>query len=177
MKQITVAAAAVAAAIAGTAAHGQQTQMHDGGEHAAAKEGHSSGLGEIMSLQQMRHSKLWFAGNARNWDLAGYESDELKEGFEEVAKLFPTVNDVSVAPVFNGINDKELSDLGKAIAAHDFGKFLRGFDRLTAACNACHQTTKYPFIVIQRPTSLPYTNQSFAPSRQSALPAQGGHHH
>jgi hypothetical protein len=39
-----------------------------------------------MSLQQMRHTKLWFAGNARNWDLAGYEFDELKEGFENVAR-------------------------------------------------------------------------------------------
>ncbi len=28
------------------------------------------GLGEIMSLQQMRHSKLWFAGQAKNWELA-----------------------------------------------------------------------------------------------------------
>ena len=25
------------------------------------------GLGEIMSLQQMRHAKLWLAGQAENW--------------------------------------------------------------------------------------------------------------
>jgi hypothetical protein len=176
MKQIIAAAAAVAAAIAVTAAQGQQMHMHmhDAGEHAAAKEGYSPGLGEIMSLQQMRHSKLWFAGNARNWDLAGYEFDELKEGFEDVAKLFPTVNEVSLAPVVNGINDKELPDLGKAIEAHDFGKFSSGFDRLTAACNGCHQTTRHPFIVIQRPTTLSYSNQSFAPT---AAPAKSSHHH
>jgi hypothetical protein len=30
------------------------------------------GLGEIMTLQQMRHVKLWFAGEAGNWDLATY---------------------------------------------------------------------------------------------------------
>jgi hypothetical protein len=175
MKQITLAAA-VAATIAVTAAQGQQMQMHmhDAGEHAAAKEGYSPGLGEIMSLQQMRHSKLWFAGNARNWDLAGYEFDELKEEFEDVAKLFPTVNDVSVGPVISGINDKELSDLGKAMEARDFGKFSSSFDRLTAACNACHQTTRHPFVVIQRPTTLSYSNQSFAPT---AAPAKSAHHH
>jgi hypothetical protein len=177
MKQITIAAGALAAALAVSAAHGQQMHMHDTGEHAAAKEGYSPGLGEIMSLQQMRHSKLWFAGNARNWDLVGYEFDELKEGFEDVAKLFPTVNGVSIAQVVNGINDKELADLGKAIEAHDFGKFSSGFDRLTAACNGCHQTTKHPFIVIQRPTTLTYSNQSFAPSRQTAAPAESGPHH
>jgi hypothetical protein len=178
MRKIVFAAAGLAAAVALSAAHGQQMHMHDAGDHApSAKGGYSPGLGEIMSLQQMRHAKLWFAGNARNWDLAGYEFDELKEGFDDVAKLFPSVNDVSVTQVIAGINEKELADLGKAIKAHDMGKFTGSFDRLTAVCNACHQTTKHPFIAIQRPTSLPYTNQSFAPSRQSAIPAEGGHHH
>jgi len=177
-KKITLAIAALSAAIVLSAAHGQQMHMHDAAEHAsAAKEGYSPGLGEIMSLQQMRHAKLWFAGKARNWELAGYEFDELKEGFDDVAKLFPTVSDVSLRQVIGAINDKELADLAKAIEAHDLGKFTSSFDRLTAACNACHQTTKHPFIVIQRPTSLPYTNQSFAPSRQSAAPAAGSHHH
>ena len=45
------------------------------------------GLGEIMSLQQMRHIKLWFAGNAANWPLANYEIGELGEGFDDVRKL------------------------------------------------------------------------------------------
>ena len=31
------------------------------------------GLGEFMTFQQMRHVKLWFAAEARNWDLAKYE--------------------------------------------------------------------------------------------------------
>jgi hypothetical protein len=160
-------------------AHTQEMHMHvhDAGEHASVAGGYSPGLGEIMSLQQMRHSKLWFAGNARNWDLAGYEFDELKEGFEDVGKLFPTVNAVSLAPVIDGINGKELADLGKAIEARDLGKFATSFDRLSAACNACHQSTKHPFIVIQRPTTLSYTNQSFAPSRERAAPASAEHHH
>src|SRR5215471_9296540 len=43
----------------------------------AGKETYASGLGEIMSLQQMRHLKLWLAGAAKNWPLADYELDEL----------------------------------------------------------------------------------------------------
>src|ERR1700755_1322366 len=50
-------------------------------------EEHGPGLGEIMSLQQMRHIKLWFAGNAANWRLADYEIGELGEGFDDVRKL------------------------------------------------------------------------------------------
>src|SRR4029077_11684379 len=45
------------------------------------------GLGEIMTLQQLRHIKLWFAGRAGNWPLADYEMSELNEGFEDVNKL------------------------------------------------------------------------------------------
>lgn len=35
------------------------------------------GLGEIMAATQMRHAKLWFAGQAGHWPLAAYELDEL----------------------------------------------------------------------------------------------------
>src|SRR5213593_2709580 len=56
------------------------------------------GLGEIMSLQQMRHAKLWLAGEAENWDLAAYELDELGEGFDDVVSLHPTHKDSPVAP-------------------------------------------------------------------------------
>lgn len=46
--------------------------MRNTGESAGVpKEGYFSGLGEIMTLQQMRHAKLWYAGKAFNWDLAG----------------------------------------------------------------------------------------------------------
>lgn len=47
----------------------------------------AAGLGEIMSLQQMRHTKLWLAGEVGNWDLAAYEVDELGEGFDDVVKF------------------------------------------------------------------------------------------
>ena len=36
-------------------------------------------LGDIMNLVQVRHAKLWFAGQAKNWDLAGYELAQLKQ--------------------------------------------------------------------------------------------------
>jgi hypothetical protein len=44
---------------------------------AGADESGGPGLGEIMSANQMRHVKLWFAGEAGNWPLASYEVDEL----------------------------------------------------------------------------------------------------
>jgi hypothetical protein len=133
---------------------------------AAGKETYASGLGEIMSLQQMRHLKLWFAGAAKNWPLADYELDELKEGFDDVVKFFPTKDDMPIAQLAGSTALPALPDVKAAIDARDDKKFAAAFDKLTAACNACHQSTKHGFIVIQRPASSPYANQSFAPKKQ-----------
>ena len=124
------------------------------------------GLGEIMSLQQMRHIKLWLAVQAGNWGLADYELDELKEGFEDIAKYHPVKDGVPTGTMAEAIIAKEVADLNKLIEAKDKKQFVSAFDRLTASCNACHQTSKKEFIVIQRPTGNPYTNQSFAPPKK-----------
>src|SRR5262245_16805635 len=54
------------------------------------------GLGEIMSLNQMRHIKLWFAGQNGNWALARYELDELDEGLKDAATFHPTHKDAEL---------------------------------------------------------------------------------
>jgi len=116
------------------------------------------GLGEIMTLQQLRHIKLWFAGHAGNWPLADYEIGELQEGFEDVNNLLG-----------GGTVDKEvgapIKALQKAIDAKDPATFATAFDGLSAGCNACHHLLDHPFIVIQRPTLLPYSDQNFAPQK------------
>src|SRR5579862_5049499 len=60
-------------------------------------EAYVPGLGEIMSLQLMRHAKLWLAGSRGNWALADYELDELREGFEDASNLHPTHERAPVA--------------------------------------------------------------------------------
>ena len=64
----------------------------------ATPEAYVPGLGDIMSLQQMRHVKLWLAGQAGNWDLAAYEVDELGEGFDDIVKFHPTHKDSPSTP-------------------------------------------------------------------------------
>jgi cytochrome c553 len=122
------------------------------------------GLGEIMTLQQMRHLKLWFAVQAGNWGLADYELDELKEGFEDITKYYPTKDDVPTGTMAEAVVAKEVAALAKAIEAKDKKAFAGAFDRLTASCNACHQASKHAFIAIRRPSGNPYTNQSFTPA-------------
>ena len=132
---------------------------------AQPKEPFTPGLGEIMTLQQMRHLKLWFAGQAGNWPLADYELDELKEGYEDIVKYFPTKDDAPTGPMASAIIEKEVAELNKAIEAKNAKQFTAAFEKLTASCNACHQSSKKPFIVVQRPTANPYASQSFAPRK------------
>jgi len=130
-----------------------------------AKEPYAPGLGEFMTLTQMRHAKLWFAAKAKNWDLAAYEIDEIKEGLEDAAKQFPTHEDVPVADMIKTNIGPAIEELERAVGAKSSAKFTVAFDKLSKACNTCHTGAKKEFIRIQRPTAPPVTNQNFAPGK------------
>lgn len=136
-----------------------QALAHDSSMHnGVASEAHELKIGEIMTLQQMRHIKLWFAGRAGNWPLADYEIDQLKDGFDDVDQRLGggTVEKAVGAGI---------SALGKAVEAKDRAAFTDAFDQLSTGCNSCHRMLDHAFIVIQRPTLLPYSDQSFAARR------------
>jgi len=128
------------------------TQQGDAGEPRAPK------ISDIMAQQQMRHIKLWFAGHGGNWPLADYEIDALKDGFDDLNGMLggDTVEKAVGGPI---------AAIEKAIEAKDRAGFAAAFDNLTAGCNSCHRALDHGFIAIQRPTSLPFTDQIFAPRK------------
>jgi hypothetical protein len=128
-------------------------------------EPYTPGLGEIMTLQQMRHSKLWWAGQAANWELAAYEIKELGEGFDDIVTYHPTHEESPVAPkdAIPRMITAPIADLRDVIGKRDTQAFEPAFDALTKACNDCHRATNFGFNVVQRPTMNPYSNQAFAP--------------
>ena len=129
-----------------------------------AAEAYAPGLGEIMTLQQMRHTKLWLAGQAGNWDLAAYELKELGEGFDDVVKFHPTHEESPVAPkdAIPRMVTVPLAELKTVVEKKDAAGFGQAYDNLTNACNECHQATNFGFNVVQRPAMNPYPNQVFA---------------
>jgi hypothetical protein len=144
--------------IAGNALAPAAANAQDQSKAGEVQEPYQPGLGELMALQQMRHIKLWLAGRAGNWPLADYQIGELREGFDEVNKLLggDTVEKAVGAPI---------ATLQTAIDGKDRAAFAGAFDKLTAGCNSCHHTLERGFIVIQRPQTSPYGNQSFAPQK------------
>lgn len=121
-------------------------------------------LGELMLLQQMRHAKLWLAGDAGNWKLAAYELAEMREAFDQIARLHPTHKNapVPIDQAIETIMTEPLDQMSRAIQAADRTAFAEAFDTLTQGCNSCHGATDYGFSVLQRPKSNPFPNQDFA---------------
>ena len=130
-----------------------------------AKQAYEPGLGEFMTATQLRHAKLWFAGKNRNWPLAAYETDEIKEGLKDATKLHATFEGIPVADMIKMILDPKIERLEKAIEAKNSAQFIAAFDELTDGCNSCHAKAGKPYIRIQRPSVAPLSNQDFAPQR------------
>ena len=115
-------------------------------------------LGDIMNAIQQRHIKLWFAGKARNWELAAYELRQLKSGLIEAATLYsgiPATNVTRLAEPAQSVAD--------AIEAKDSRRFAKAASEFTNGCNACHQSIGRGFIVMQVPTASPFSDQVFPP--------------
>ncbi|MGO4405158.1 hypothetical protein AB4Z10_12950 [Bosea sp. RAF48] len=113
-------------------------------------------LGDIMSVTQLRHIKLWYAGNSKNWDLVNYQLDRISESLRRAAVLYVNipVDEVNAAA-------EHVTALRQAAAAKDSGKFVRAYSALTMACNSCHSHGGVGFIKIQTPTSSPFSDENY----------------
>lgn len=147
--------ALILAALLGACAHPER--------HGQEIAGFVPGLGEIMAQTATRHAKLWFAGQARNWELAAYEVDELHEGIEDAGKYHPTHKQIRqpIPDLLALYLDQPLAALDQAVKDKNQPAFIENYDKLTAACNACHQATEFGFNVVQRPSFNPFANQAF----------------
>ena len=129
-------------------------------------------LGDLMNeSMQVHHTKLWLAGHANNWPLAGYEVAKLKATVEEIKEAIVEIQTGSAkwqkVPVGEllGSLDSHLSALDQAVKAKDADKFTAAYSGLTAACNACHTRAGEPQIKIIEPTAGgAFIDQDFAPA-------------
>jgi hypothetical protein len=156
MKAIVAGTVAlVAVALSAAQAQDKPTSQQNDAAPEVASEPYRPAISDIMALQQRRHIKLWFAGTAGNWPLADYEVDALKGGFGELDSQLEggTVKDAVGAAI---------AALEQAVETKDRTAFLTAYDQLSAGCNSCHHTLDHAFIVIRRPSTLPYSDQSFA---------------
>lgn len=125
-------------------------------------------LGEQMLILQIRHARLWFAGEAENWNLATYEVQELKEAFDAVAEYNPddaNLQPLRLADVLPAMTRGPIADLRKAVDSKNKAAFEKAFDGLSAACTGCHHVAGNDMLVIQRPKTPLLDNLRVEPLR------------
>jgi hypothetical protein len=121
-------------------------------------------MDDLMTmLLQPRHMKLYYAGEAKNWTLAGFELNELRGALARVGRTVPTYRNVSVDMAITTIIADKIKALDSAIKAKDSEEFSAGYRELTAACNTCHQALEHPFLKIAVPDAVNYPDQDFRP--------------
>jgi hypothetical protein len=137
------------------------------GGQASPPAAYRPGLGDLMTMTvQPRHLKVGLAGQEQNWPYVRYELHELEESLERVARQWPKWREVDIAGLVVGSTKEPMAAIDEAAKAGDATRFNEAYGRLTAACNACHQSANVAMIVIQAPKSSPFTNQDFRPARR-----------
>jgi cytochrome c556 len=121
---------------------------------AATKSSEPPELGQQMLELQIRHARLWQAGEAQNWLLTQFQIAELREALAGVAEQngdHAALQPQRLADVLPGMTNPALKQLQDAADAQDKAKFEAAYDALSNACTACHVAADHGFLVIQRP--------------------------
>lgn len=111
-------------------------------------------LGQQMLELQIRHARLWQAGEARNWMLTQFQLAELRESLAGVVELngdHAALQPRRLAEVLPQMMDPALAKMQLAVDGEDGAAFDAAYDQLSDACTACHASADHGFLVIQRP--------------------------
>jgi hypothetical protein len=115
-------------------------------------------VAQTMLSIQSHFAKLHYAAEARNWDLARFEREEIEEDLETVAAMKPQDNGANLLGIIsaftNGVSGP-MAEMKDAIAVSDRPLFRKSYQEMASMCNACHQATGRPFIFITVPATNP----------------------
>lgn len=123
-------------------------------------------LGQQMLELQIRHDRLWWAGEAGNWNLAYFMVGELGEalrGIEQSNGDAAELQPQKLSEVMPSMMNPAVARVQDALARQDEAAFARAYDELSAACTACHELAGNPMLVIQRPRTPLLDNLRYAP--------------
>ncbi|HEY4266313.1 MAG TPA: hypothetical protein VGM72_13420 [Micropepsaceae bacterium] len=120
----------------------------------------------MTMLVQPRHIKLYAAGQQKNWQLAAFELNEMRQALRRIGQTIPNYRSFKVDNSVASLFTPSAEAMDAAIKAKDPAKFNSAYGELTASCNACHQGMEHPFLVVKVPDSAAaatYADQDFAP--------------
>jgi hypothetical protein len=121
-------------------------------------------MDDLMTmLVQPRHMKLYYAGQAKNWQLAAFQINELRGALARIGRTIPNYRNINVDTAVASIFTDKLKAVDAAVKAADLGQFNAAYGEMTAACNDCHKGMEHAFLVIKVPESGNFPDQEFRP--------------
>ena len=121
-------------------------------------------MDDLMTmLVQPRHMKLYYAGQAKNWQLAAFQVNELRGALARIGRTIPNYRNINVDTAVASIFADKLKAVDAAVKAADLAQFNTAFGEMTAACNDCHKGLEHPFLVIKVPDNGSFPDQDFRP--------------
>ena len=123
-------------------------------------------LADLMTTTvQPRHVKLAFAGREKNWVFAAYEVKQLSDAFDRLSVQWPQWRRQPIVELVETMVRDPLFELDIAIKNQDQAEYTKAYDRLTDACNACHQAALQVPVVIVDPKETSFPDQDFRPKQ------------
>jgi hypothetical protein len=103
-------------------------------------------------------ANLWFAGEKKNWPLAGYFLNETRNRIRWEVHLNPGPkgadgNPVDMQSIFDGVDTGSLTKVRKAIDAKDSAAFTAEYKNLLRDCYSCHKAALRPYLRPMVPVS------------------------
>jgi hypothetical protein len=127
------------------------------------------GLDDLMTMMvQPRHIKLHAAAQAKNWELAAFQLNELRASFRRIGQYLPKYRNYEMDSSVASIIAPSIQKVDAAIKASDSAAFSSAYGDLTAACNTCHVAMEHAFLVIGTPepsAMQPFIDQIFTPQK------------
>lgn len=127
-------------------------------------------LGNQMLILELRHDRLWWAGEAGNWNLAYYMAGEMGESIQGIIETngdATALQPQKLSEIMPAMLNAPLKNLMYAIGTRDKAKFAKAYDDLSAACTGCHRVAGNPMLVIGRPKTPMLDDLQYAPESPS----------
>lgn len=101
-------------------------------------------------------ANLWFAGQAGNWPLAQFCSDEVRSHLRWAVRIIPKRKDaegkeIDLGAILAALETSSLKDLADTIKARDQAKFVAAYKVQLEACMSCHKASNKPYLRLRLP--------------------------
>ncbi len=93
-----------------------------------------------------RYGELHWSGSDQNWSYAHYQVQKIELALENALERRPKRRGSTEATFIPALNE-----MARVVREHDAARFGEAFERMTAACNACHAAEQVPSFYVVAP--------------------------